>query len=85
MTERNSELENQINVAAFFLAQQRPTYDQLCWMLAYRRLRAEKDARYSQEERIKEKAAEIYFQSTPYDILCWLVAELDIFIKLGKI
>ncbi len=85
MNERDPQTENQINVAAFFLAQKSLTYDQLCWMLAKRRLLAQKDARYNQEERVKEKAAEIYFSSPPYDILCWLVAELDILIKLGKI
>ncbi len=85
MSERNSELEEQVNVAAFFLAREGFAYDKLCWMLAKRRLRAERDARYNQEERVKERAAEIYFQYTPYDILCWLVSELDILIKFGKL
>ncbi len=85
MNEMDPETENQINVAAFFLAQEGFTYDKLCWLLAKRRLRAERDARYNYEQRIKEKAAEIYFQCPPYDILCWLVSELDILIKIGKI
>lgn len=85
MSQTISEIKSQINVAAFFLAREGFTYDKLCWMFAERRLRAEKDARYNQEERIKEKAAEIYFQKTPYDILCYLISEIDILIKLGAI
>ena len=85
MIRLNSEIKSQINIASFFLAQENYTYDKLCWMLAKRRLIAQKDARYNQEERVKEKAAEIYFQSTPYDILCWLVSELDILIKFGNL
>ncbi|KKN15499.1 hypothetical protein LCGC14_0985450 [marine sediment metagenome] len=85
MSNTNSEIKSQIDVAAYYLAQENYTYDKLCWMFAQRRLRAEKDTRYNQEERIKEKAAEIYFQSTPYDILCYLIAELDVLINLGAI
>jgi len=83
MNESNFEVKSQINVAAYFLAQENHTYDKLCWMLAQRRLRAQKDARYNEESVIKEKAAELYFSSPPYDILCWLIAELDILIRLG--
>ena len=79
------EITSQINVAAYFLAQENHTYDKLCWMLAKRRLRAQKDARYNEESVIREIAAGIYFSSTPYDILCWLVAELDTLIRLGVV
>lgn len=85
MSNTSREIKSQIDVAAYYLAQENYTYDKLCWMFAQRQLRAEKDARYNQEERIKEKAAEIYFQKTPYDILCYLISELDILIKLGAI
>ncbi|MFX1575106.1 MAG: hypothetical protein ACFFB0_20405 [Promethearchaeota archaeon] len=78
-------LKQQINVAAYFLAQKNYTYDKLCWMLAERELIAQKDARYKEEQRKKEKAAQIFFQGLPYDLLTWLIAELDILIKLGKI
>ena len=84
MKELNTEIQTQINIAAFFLAQENYTYDKLCWMLAKRRLLTEKDSRYVQEDRTKEKAAEIFFLAPPYDILCWLIAELDILIKFGK-
>ncbi len=83
MNEPNNEIKSQINVAAYFLAQANHTYDQLCYMFAQRRLRAQRDERYNDEAVIREKAAEIYFGSPPYDILCWLIAELDILIKLG--
>ncbi len=85
MNESNYEVKSQINVAAYFLAQENHTFDKLCWMLAQRRLRAQKDARYNDESVIKEKAAGIYFSSPPYDVLCWLIAELDILIRLGII
>ena len=85
MTNIDNEIRNQVNVAAYYLSQKNYTYDKLCWMLAKRQLIAQRDARYSQEDRIKEKAAEIYFSSAPYDILCWLIAELEILLKIGKI
>ncbi len=78
-------IRNQINVAAYFLAQKNFTYDKLCWMLAERQLIAQRDPRYKREGRIKEKAAEIYFSAPHYDILCYLIAELDFLIKMGKI
>ena len=83
MNVSKDEIKSQVNYAAYFLAQENYTYDKLCWMLAQRRLRAQRDERYNQEGRIKEKAAEIFFESPPYDILCWFIAELDILIKLG--
>ncbi|HDZ19270.1 MAG TPA: hypothetical protein ENH75_13305 [archaeon] len=83
MNEPNHEIKSQINVAAYFLAQENFTYDKLCYMLAQRRFRAQRDARYNDEGVIRGKAAEIYFSSPPYDILCWFIAELDILIKLG--
>lgn len=85
MSMHNDNIRNQINIAAYFLAQKNFTYDKLCWMLAERQLIAQRDPRYKQEGRIKEKAAEIYFSAPQYDILCYLIAELDILIKIGKI
>jgi len=85
MSELPDNIKDQINIAAYFLAKRNHTYDQLCWLLAQRHLIAQKDPNYKQEQRIKEKAAEIYFWKTPYDVLCYLIAELDIMIKLGKV
>ncbi|MHA2008570.1 MAG: hypothetical protein ACXABO_20450 [Promethearchaeota archaeon] len=85
MSENIDGLRDQINVAAYYLAQKNFTYDKLCYMLAERQLIAQRDPRYKDESRKREKAAEIYFSSTPYDILCWFISELDILIKLGKV
>ncbi len=85
MSNIDNELRNQINVGAYYLAQKNFTYDKLCYMLAERQLRAQRDELFNQDSRKREKAAEIFFTSPPYDVLCWLISELDILIKLGKI
>ncbi len=73
-----------INVAAYFLAQKGYAYDKLCWMLAERQLLFQRDSRYNQEERIREKAAEIFFSGPGYDVLCYLISEIDIMMRSGK-
>lgn len=75
---------SQINVAAYYLAQKGYTYDKLCWLLAERQLLIEKDPKYNHEDRIREKAAQIFFSGPAYDILCYLISEIDIMMKLGK-
>jgi hypothetical protein len=85
MNDINDQLNHQINVAAYYLAQKNYTYDKLCWMLAERQLIAQRDVRYKEDQRKREKAAEIFFQGLHYDLLTWLIAELDIKMKLGKI
>jgi hypothetical protein len=85
MNNLNNNINHQISIAAYFLSQKNYTYDKLCWMLAERQLIVQRDARYKDESRKKEKAAEIFFQGLNYDLLTWLIAELDIKIKLGKI
>lgn len=85
MNDINNNIKHQINVAAYFLSEKNYTYDKLCWMLAERQLIAQRDVRYKEEQRKKEKAAEIFFHGLPYDLLTWLIAELDILIRLGKI
>lgn len=84
MNDMNINLQNQINVAAYYLAQRNYSYDVLCWMLAERQLFAQKDPRYAEKQRIREKAAEIFFSKQPYDIICWYIAELDISLKIKK-
>ena len=81
MIEINSEEITQVNVAAYYLAQKGYTCDRLCWMLAERQLLIQKDPRYNQESRIKEKAAEIFFSGATYDVLCYLISEIDIKMK----
>jgi len=85
MNDINNNIKHQINVAAYFLSEKNYTYDKLCWMLAERQLIAQRDVRYKEEQRKKEKAAEIFFHGLSYDLLTWLIAELDILIRLGKI
>ena len=73
-----------VNIAAYYLAEKSYTYDKLCWMLAERQLFIQKDPKSNQQDRIKEKAAEIFFSEPNYDVLCYLISELDIMIKSSK-
>ena len=73
-----------VNIAAYYLAEKGYTYDKLCWMLAERQLFIQRDPRYNQKDRISEKAAEIFFSGPNYDVLCYLISELDIIMKSGK-
>ncbi len=80
----NDDKISHINIAAYYLAQKGYTYDKLCWMLAERQLLVQRDPQYNQKERIREKAAEIFFSGPNYDVLCYLISEIDINMKLGK-
>lgn len=81
----NGENISQINVAAYYLAQKGYTYDKLCWMLAERQLLVQRDPKYNRDNRIREKAAEIFFSGPAYDVICYLISEIDMLMKLGKI
>ena len=72
---------SQINVAAYYLAQKGYTFDKLCWELARRQLILQRDPRHDKEVRIREKAAELFFSGASYDILCYLISEIDIKVK----
>jgi hypothetical protein len=80
----SDERVSHINIAAYFLAQKGYTYDKLCWMLAERQLLVQRDPRYNQEDRVREKAAEIFFSEPNYDILCYLISEIDIMMRSKK-
>ena len=80
----DDETISQVNVAAYYLAEKGYTYDKLCWMLAERQLFVQKDPKYKNENRIREKAAEIFFSGPAYDVLCYLISEIDIMLKLSK-
>ena len=67
----NDEKISHVNIAAYYLAQKGYTYDKLCWMLAERKLIVQRDQRYNQEDRIREKAAEIFYSGPDYDVLCY--------------
>jgi hypothetical protein len=85
MIEMSGEEVSQINVAAYYLSLKGYTYDKLCWMLAERQLIIQRDPGYNQEARIREKAAEIFYSSPTYDILCYLISEIDIRMKSRQI
>jgi hypothetical protein len=77
-----NEFKNNINVAAYFIAQKNIPYDKLCWLLAERKLFVQRNFQNAPQEEIRNKAAELYHSGTPYDIMCWFIAELDILIKM---
>ncbi len=80
MSDRPDDIKDQINVAAYFLAQKNHPVDTLCWLLAERQLFVKNDKRKASEDDIRNKAVEIYHSDCPYDILVWLISELDILI-----
>jgi len=84
MIKMDDEIISQVNVAAYYLAQKGYAYDKLCWMLAERQLILNRDPNYDQETRIRAKAAEIFYSGPSYDILCYLISEIDIMMKLGR-
>jgi hypothetical protein len=81
MNDLNDNFVEQLGVAAYYLSQKDHPYDTLCWMLAERQLIAQQDPIYSDQGRIREKAAQIYFESLHYDVLVYLIAEFDIKLK----
>jgi len=81
MSEIPNNLKNQINIAAYFLSQKNHPYDSLCWMLAERELFIQFNFIRPQKEKIRKRAARIFFSKPPYDVLCWLIAEKDILFK----
>ncbi|MFX1429589.1 MAG: hypothetical protein ACFFCY_05420 [Promethearchaeota archaeon] len=80
----DDEIVSQVNVAAYYLAEKGYTYDKLCWMLAERQLFVQKDPNYNNENRVREKAAEIFFSNPNYNVLCYLISEIDIMLKASK-
>jgi hypothetical protein len=76
-----SDLKQQIGIAAYFLAQKNIPFDTLCWMLAERQLYVQNNFQKVAEAYIRQKAAEIYLSDPAYDILCWLISEIDLYLK----
>ncbi len=74
-------LEEQINVAAYYLSREEYDYNELCWMLAEKIMKH--NLRLASIEDIRKKAEEVFQSSSSYDELCWLIAEIDILEKLG--
>ncbi|MHA1257069.1 MAG: hypothetical protein ACTSPS_15875 [Promethearchaeota archaeon] len=78
MSENPTKVEEQINIAAYYISRRNLPYDILCWLLAERQLFTQSNSQYAPDNMIKKRAAKIFFSSPSYDILCWLVAELDV-------
>jgi len=75
-------IRDRISVAAYFLAQKKYPIDTLCNKYARRRLYIENNFREAPEDLVTKKTAELYCSEINYDVLCWLIAELDI--KMGN-
>lgn len=71
-----SDLKNQIREAAYFLALEKYSYNELCWILAEKIQKM--NLPMPSIEDIKKKAEEVFRSSCAYDELCWLNAEMDI-------
>ncbi len=81
MNDNNRDLTHEINVAAYYIAEGKNPYDTLCWHLAERQLTFDNLGAPPPEDLIKQRAATIFFSGTPYDILTYQIAELEIKMK----
>jgi len=81
MDELNKDLLEEINVAAYYLARQDNTYDRLCWTLAEKRLMYKNPETDFSDVQVNQNAAAIYVSCCEYDIMCYLIAQLDILLK----
>lgn len=81
MSSIDKDLKDEINVAAYFISEENNPYDVLCWYLAERLLKYESKGLSPPNDLIKQKAAQIYFEECPYDILTYRIAELEILMK----
>ena len=70
------DLEAKITLAAYKLAQEKKSYDELCRILAETQLSLIKVKGKPTEKEITKKAKEIHQSSSTYEELCWLIAEL---------
>lgn len=78
---QDPELEAEIQVAAYFLANAGHSYEELCWMLAERQLKLEQSD--VSEAQIRARSKEIFNAFNSYDNLCWLIAEVDVLKNKG--
>ena len=81
MINHDEDTKHAISVAAYLLAEKRINFDKLCWMLAERHLYFQNEFQKADEGSILQIAAEIYLTSPSYDILCWLISEIDLTLK----
>jgi len=79
----NDDTKQDISVAAYFLAGKKIPYDNLCWMLADRQLYLHYKFQKADQNSIKEQAANLYNTTPSYDVLCWLISEIDFLLKMN--
>ena len=77
----NNDTKQDISVAAYFLAEKKNSFDNLCWMLAERQLYLQNNFQKVDQNLIKQRATKIYQSSPPYDVICWLISEIDFLLK----
>ena len=77
------DVKQDISVAAYFLAEKKMPYENLCWMLAERQLYLQYNFQKAEQNSIKEQATTIYKTTPAYDILCWLISEIDFLLKMN--
>jgi bifunctional DNA-binding transcriptional regulator/antitoxin component of YhaV-PrlF toxin-antitoxin module len=75
------DLEAELTVAAYNIAQEKKSYRELCRNLAELQLTLMKGKGKTSEKEIKRKEDEIFLSSSTYDELCWLIAELKILLE----
>jgi len=83
MNINNNDLIHEINVAAYYIAEGKNPYDTLCHEWARISLTHQNLGMTPPEDQIKERTAQMLFSGTPYDVLTYLIAELEIKLKYG--
>ena len=81
MFDYNNDTKQDIGVAAYFLAEKKIHFNNLCWMLAERQLYLQNNFQNVDQNSIKQQAIKIYQSSPPYDVICWLISEIDYLFK----
>ncbi|MFW9952782.1 MAG: hypothetical protein ACFFKA_21890 [Candidatus Thorarchaeota archaeon] len=84
MFDYNDEIKHNISVAAYFLAQKALPYEKLCWMLAERQLYLQNNFQKPEEGIIRDYARHIFTTEPTYDVLCWLISEIDYILKINN-
>ncbi len=77
----NYDIKQDIGVAAYFLAEKKIPFDNLCWMLEERQTYLQNNFQEVDQNSIKQRATKIYQTSPPYDVICWLISEIDFLLK----
>ncbi|MHA2287579.1 MAG: hypothetical protein ACXABG_02210 [Promethearchaeota archaeon] len=77
----NNDTKQDISVAAYFLAEKEIPFGDLCWMLAERQLYLHNNFQRADQNSIKDRAGKIYQSSPAYEVICWLISEIDFLLK----